>query len=356
MGADTDSKSSVLVRRVGAAGHLILNRPRAINALTMEMVEALDRTLNDWKTDPEVACVLLSGAGERGLSAGGDIVMMRDSILADDARSARAFWRAEYLLDARIARYPKPFVVAMDGVVMGGGVGLACHAAHRLAGERLELAMPEVGIGLHPDCGAAYLLARAPGEIGTHLVLTGGRIGATDAVLCGLADQVVSADSLARLPELLADGRVEEAVAGLSAPRDPVGEPGLVAERAWIDVAYAGSSVEAILAGLHALGDPRAADAAAMIETRSPTALKVSLAALRRAREMTTLEHCFDQDYRVSTACAADPDLVEGIRAQVVDKDREPRWRPSALSEITRDAVDRHFAAVDDELGLALGI
>ncbi|HEX3240856.1 MAG TPA: enoyl-CoA hydratase/isomerase family protein [Solirubrobacterales bacterium] len=342
---------SVLVRRVGAAGHLVLNRPRAINALTLEMVETLDRALVDWETDPEVTCVLLTGAGERGLCAGGDIVMMRDSILGDGARTARTFWRAEYLLDARIAAYPKPFVAAMDGIVMGGGVGLACHATHRLASERLVLAMPEVGIGLHPDCGAAYLLARSPGQLGTHLVLTGGRIGAADAVLCGLADRVVSAESLAQLPELLAEGRVEEAVAGLPGPPDPV-EPTLLPERGWIDDGYRGASVEAILARLHGLDDPAAAAAAATIESKSPTALKVSLAALRRAREMTSLEQCFDQDYRVSAACAADPDLVEGIRAQVVDKDREPRWRPSALSAVTEAAVERHFAAVDDELGL----
>lgn len=343
----------MLVRRVGAAGHLVLNRPRAINALTLEMVETLDRALTEWETDRRIACVVLTGAGERGLCAGGDVVMMRDSVLRDEARRARAFWRAEYLLDARIARYPKSFVAVMDGIVMGGGVGLACHASHRLATERLVLAMPEVGIGLHPDCGAAYLLARSPGELGTHLALTGARVDAADAVLCGLADRVISAASLAELPNLLAGGRVEEVVTALPGGPNPAAEPPpLATERAWIDEAYAGISVEAIVGRLRKLDIPAASEAVATIEVKSPTALKVSLAALRRARAMTDVEQCLDQDYRVSTACAADHDLVEGIRAQVVDKDREPRWRPSALSAVTRDVIDRHFAAVDDDLGL----
>lgn len=342
----------MLVRRVDAVGHLALNRPRAINALTLEMVEILDRALSDWERDPEVGCVLLTGAGERGLCAGGDIVMMRESVLGDGGRAARGFWRGEYLLDARIARYPKPFVAAMDGIVMGGGLGLACHASHRLATERLVLAMPEVGIGLHPDCGGAYLLARTPGELGTHLTLTGGRIGAADAVLCGLADRVVSAASLSGLPELLADGQVDEAVATLPAPPAGVGEPDLATDRGWIDDAYRGDSVEAILARLLGLEDPRAGEAAATIATKSPTALKVSLAALRRAREMTSIEQCFVQDFRISVACAADPDLVEGIRAQVVDKDREPRWRPATLHEVTEQAVAAHFAEVGEELVL----
>ncbi|MFN8215186.1 MAG: enoyl-CoA hydratase/isomerase family protein [Solirubrobacterales bacterium] len=206
---------------------------------------------------PDVGCVVLTGAGERGLCAGGDIVMMRDSVLGDEARGARMFWRAEYLLDARIARYPKPFVAAMDGIVIGGGVGLACHASHRLASERLVLAMPEVGIGLHPDCGGAYLLARSPGELGTHLVLTGRHIGAADAVLCGLADRVVASEGFEELPALLTDGRVEEVVQGLS---EPPAEAPLEVERRWIDDAYRGGSVEAILARLRELEDPRAGE------------------------------------------------------------------------------------------------
>ncbi|MBS1677315.1 MAG: enoyl-CoA hydratase/isomerase family protein [Actinobacteria bacterium] len=341
-----DEQPSVLVRRVGAAGHLVLNRPRAINALTLEMVEIMDRALADWEADPDVACVLLTGAGERGLCAGGDIVMTRESVLGDGGRWAREFWRAEYRLDARIARYPKPFVVAMDRIVMGGGVGVACHASHRLASERLVLAMPEVGIGLHPDCGAAYLLARSPGELGTHLVLTGGRIGAADAVLCGLADRVVASESLAELPALLADGGVERAIAGLPAP-DPMPVAELESARSWIDDAYRGGSVEAILGRLHELEDPRAAETAATIETKSPTALKVSLEALRRAGEMATVEQCLSQDLRVSSVCATDPDLVEGIRAQVVDKDREPHWSPPTLAEVTPAMVDAHFVPVE---------
>lgn len=346
----------VLVRREGALGHLTLNRPEAINAIDLSMVETLDAALAAWQLDPGISCVLLTGAGKRGLCAGGDIVMMRDSIRFGEPQRARAFWRAEYLLDARIARYPKPFVVAMDGIVMGGGVGLASHAGHRLASERLGIAMPEVGIGLHPDCGAAFLLAAAPGELGTHLTLTGRRVGAADAVLCGLADRVVSAAALADLPALLRDGSVGDVLDALPGPAEgALGESELEPQRAWIDEAYRGDSVARILEALRARPEAAATAAAETIETKSPTSLKVSLEALRRAREMTSLEQCFDQDYRISTACLADPDLPEGIRAQVVDKDHEPRWRPAGLAEVGPEDVERHFLAVPDELRLGKG-
>jgi enoyl-CoA hydratase len=348
------ASEKIEVRREGSLGHLVLNRPRAINAIDLEMVEALDSTLAAWETDPDVDRVLLTGAGERGLCSGGDIVMVREAAEAGEPERARAFWRAEYLLDFRIARYPKPFVVAMDGVVMGGGVGLAAHASHRLATERLRLAMPEVGIGLHPDCGAAFLLARAPGELGTHLVLTGRSVGAADAALCGLVDRLLPASALAELPALLREGGVEEAIARASSPAPAAeGAGGLAGDRAWIDAAYRLDSVEEIIAALWAREEDAAHAAAAEIETRSPTSLKVSFEALRRARRMPALEHCLEQDYRVSTGCLADHDLMEGIRAQVVDKDREPRWRPATLAAVGEAEVARHFRQVPDELGLA---
>jgi enoyl-CoA hydratase len=349
----TSSQPDVVVGRTGSVGLLELNRPRAINALTLEMVEILDAALAAWEVDSEISCVLLRGAGERGFCAGGDIVMMRDSVLAAEPQRARAFWRGEYLLDARLARYPKPVVVAMDGIVMGGGVGLGGHASHRLVTERSIVAMPEVGIGLHPDCGVAYLLARAPGELGTHLTLTGDRIDGANAVLCGLADRVVSAAALAELPVLLAERGVEAAVAALPEPEGGTPAPSLVAERDWIDAAYRGDSVGAVLGVLRGRQEPGAAAAAATIATRSPTSLNVSFRALRNAREMTSLEQCFDQDYRVSTACATDADLVEGIRATVVDKDFEPRWNPPDLAAVDEAEVARHFEPVVDELGLA---
>lgn len=347
------ARSRVEVRREGFLGHLTLNRPEAINAIDLEMVAALDATLAAWETDPEVRCVLLTGAGERGFCAGGDIVMMRDAVGRAEPERARAFWRAEYLLDARIARYPKPLVAAMDGIVMGGGVGLSSHASHRLATERLKLAMPEVGIGLHPDCGIAYLLAAVPGGLGAHLVLTGRAIGAADAVLCGLADRIVPAAALADLPGLLREGDVHEAIAALPAPAGAVPTSQLEPQREWIEASYRGDSVEEILAALRARPEPAAAAALAAIDTRSPTSLKVSLEALRRAGRMSRVECCLDQDYRVSTGCLLDPDLPEGIRAQVVDKDREPHWSPAALGEVSWEEVERHFRGVPDELGLA---
>lgn len=315
------------------------------------MIAELARWLAAWEQDPGLAAVLLTGAGERGFCAGGDLVLVRDAIRADRPELARALWRAEYELDGAIARFPKPIVSVLDGVVMGGGVGLACHASHRLATERAVVAMPEVGVGLHPDAGVAFLLARMPGEVGTHLALTGRRIGPKDAVYCGFADRTVALHAVDGLRERLAEGRLDEVLGQL--PEAPWrGEaPGQIERgRIWIDAAYRGDSVARILTRLRARPEPEARRAAAEIETRSPTSLKVTLRALRRAGRMTSLEACLEQDLRLSCAFLAEHDLAEGIRAVLVDKDREPRWSPASLAEVTTDLVDRFFAAGGDEL------
>jgi enoyl-CoA hydratase len=343
----------VLVEREGRIGRLVLNRPRAINALTHGMVRRIDQALTDWERDDDVAIVLITGAGDRGLCSGGDIrVIYQDarSDAPDRGEAARAFWRDEYLLNGRIARYPKPYVALMDGITMGGGVGISAHGNLRVVTERSVVAMPETGIGLSPDVGGSYLLAQAPGELGTHLALTAGSFSAADALLCGFADVFIPSDRLKPFRQALIETDPAEAARTCTQPA-PEGE--LAAHRDWIDACYCADTAEEIVERLRGHGGQAAKEAADRICRNSPTAVKVTLRALRRARELGRLEPVLDQEYRLSCAALDSPDLVEGIRAQVIDKDRRPRWSPPSLTEVTGPDVDRFFAPIGDrELGL----
>jgi enoyl-CoA hydratase len=341
-------------RRHGRIGRITLNRPAVINALDLPMIRTVSAALRGWEDDPDIALVLLDGAGDRGFCAGGDIRVVRESAQGDP-QTAAVLWREEYELDALIAHYPRPVAVVMDGITMGGGVGLGAHADLRIVTERTVMAMPEVAIGLAPDVGSALLLARSPGELGTHLALTAARIGPYDAVDCGLADYVLAASRLASLAALLGDSRhPAEAAALQSLIAREAAEPGgrhgeLIRHRPWIDACYSAGTVEEILDALRRRPEPAAAHAAAAIESASPLALKVTLRALRAARSMTTIDECLVQDYRVSRRFLDQHDLSEGIRAAVVDKDRSPRWKPPALSGVTPEMVTRHFAPLGAE-------
>ncbi|MFB7322460.1 MULTISPECIES: enoyl-CoA hydratase/isomerase family protein [unclassified Streptomyces] len=347
----TAAEEPVLFHTDGRAAHITLNRPKALNALTHEMVRRIDAALTAWEHDPAVETVVVTGAGERGLCAGGDIRAIHDDVRDGDGTASAAFWRDEYRLNARIARYPKPYVAVMDGIVMGGGVGVSAHGSVRIVTERSRIAMPETGIGFIPDVGGTHLLALAPGELGTHLALTGTQIGAGDAVLCGLADHYVPSAALPALIDDLAGTPVREVLARHVRPL-PQGE--LERQREWIDACCAAATVEDIVSQLFDHGEPAAKEAAETLLTRSPTAVKVTLAAVRRARRLGSLEPVLDQEYRVSFAALSSPDLVEGIRAQVIDKDRDPRWSPDTLAEVTDADVNRFFAPLGDrELGLA---
>ncbi|WP_339127316.1 enoyl-CoA hydratase/isomerase family protein [Streptomyces sp. f51] len=347
------AEDSVLLRTDGRAAHLTLNRPRALNALNHAMVRRIDEALTVWEHDPAVDIVVVSGAGERGLCAGGDIRVVHDDARDGDGTASAAFWRDEYHLNARIARYPKPYVAVMDGIVMGGGVGISAHGGVRIVTERSRVAMPETGIGFVPDVGGTRLLGLAPGELGTHLALTGASIGAGDAILCGLADHYVPSAALPRLMSDLADRPVAEALAAHTRPAPPAG---LGERREWIDACYGAATVEEIIRRLLAAGDPEAKETAEILLGKSPTALKVTLTAVRRARRLGSLEAVLNQEYRVSCAALSAPDLVEGVRAQIIDKDRRPRWSPATLDEVTDADVERFFAPLGErELGLSDG-
>ncbi len=338
----------IIVRQEGALRRITLNRPKALNALTLGMGVTMTALLRAWAADPEVGAVILDGVGERAFCAGGDIRALYDAAKAKESLPER-FWSIEYHLDVLIARFPKPVIAVMDGVVMGGGVGLSTHAAHRIVTERSAVAMPEVGIGFFPDVGAAFLLARSPGHVGTHLMLTGDRLGAADAIYCGLADAHIAAARLADLPSALADCHTADAVRVRLEEMSDSPPPGrLPAARQWIDSCYAANKVEDIVERLRASTFDEASVALATILTKSPTSLKVALRNIRSAVSFGRVEESFQQDYRIALACIAEHDFIEGIRATIVDKDRNPAWRPDKLEDVTTDIVDRHFRPVGE--------
>jgi enoyl-CoA hydratase/carnithine racemase len=333
----------LLISNEKSLRRITLNRPRAMNALTFDMVVEIYDLLRSWASDPDVKVVLLDGAGERGLCAGGDIRALYNAARSGTDLPQR-FWAAEYRLDVLIARYPKPIVAIMDGVVMGGGVGISAYASHRVVTERSAIAMPEVAIGLFPDVGVSFLLSRAPGYVGTHLALTGAGISAGDAIFCGLADFNVPTRKLRALRESLcvcsASQEVDDVLDALSTATST---SDLASARTWIDHCYEPNTIEEIIGRLDQCQENAARRAREVIQVKSPTSLKVTLRNLRDARSFQKLEDCFRQDYRIALACIEGHDFIEGIRAAVIDKDMSPRWRPAEIELVTTELVNLHF-------------
>lgn len=303
----------------GTVATLTLNRPAAHNALSMEMLHGIGACLDAWERDAGVRTIVMRGAGERAFCAGGDIRALRASVEAGTPMH-REFMRAEYALDHRIHTYPKPIAALMDGIVMGGGMGIGQGAALRIVGDRTRMGMPETIIGLFPDVGASYWLSRLPGELGTYLGILGPTINASDAVYCGLADLNV----------------------GTQAPSE------LERQRPAIDRHFAHRTIEAIALSLATEESdalrPWAEATLAGLAQRSPTLLKVTLEQLRRGRGMT-LADCLRMELDLVNACFDQGDVREGIRARIVDKDNQPRWSPARLEDVNRDAVEAFFVS-----------
>ncbi|GAA4923798.1 enoyl-CoA hydratase [Stackebrandtia albiflava] len=324
----------VLFARHGVLGRIRLHRPKAINALTLGMVTAMRTRLAEWAADDSVSAVVVDGAGDRGLCAGGDVRAIRDAVI-EGTSAPEEFWRAEYALNRDIAEYPKPFVAVMDGVTMGGGVGVSAHGSVRLATERSKVAMPETAIGFFPDVGGLHLLSRAPGEAGTHMALTGLPVSGADAVYCGLADAVVPTVEVDGFLDRWADGEP------VTVPDHPVPAADIAAAREWIDECYRGDDPVEILSRLRGRPEPAARRAADVLASRSPLSVTVTLRAIRRAATMT-LPEVLAQDLRLGAAFATEPDFVEGVRAVLVDRD-SPVWRHGDLTEVDRSEVDAMF-------------
>lgn len=341
-----DENKDVLVTVVNGIGRITLNRPKAINSLTHPMVTEIATTLRAWEDDASVTAVLVSGAGDRGLCAGGDVVAIHHDAKAGGNRS-RQFWHDEYLLNSHIGRYPKPYVAIMNGITMGGGVGISAHGSVRVVTETTKMAMPEVGIGFIPDVGGTYILARTPGLLGIHATLTGAPFSGADAIAMGFADHFVPQDHLAAFTEaLVADGPDAAVAAFAQEPPASV----LLAQRDWIDHCYAGDTVATIIDALRSHGSSDAAAAADLIATRSPIAASVALEAVRRAAKLATLEDVLRQEFRTSCASLRSHDLVEGIRALLIDKDKNPQWSPASLADVTAEEIEAYFASADPDL------
>jgi len=348
------AEGDLIARKEGSAGILRLNRPKAINAVTLEMFHDIDKALDAFEADPAVAVILLEGAGERGLCAGGDIrALWESSKVKGDL--GKILWRDEYILNARIKKFPKPYVSFMDGIVMGGGVGLSAHSSHRVVTDKTKLAMPEVGLGFFPDVGGTWLLSHSPGEIGTYFGLTGQTMNGPDAIHAGFADAVVPPGKLAALREALTKVRpgvtsaeVKALIAGF-ATGETAGP--VAAMQPNIDAWFAYDRMEDIVAALQRDGSELALSTLKTLNEKSPRGMVVTLKLLRLARASRSLEECLVREYRAALEVFASDDFREGVRAAVIDKDRNPKWSPPRIEDVTPAMVAPYFAEIGaDEL------
>ncbi|OYX29787.1 MAG: enoyl-CoA hydratase [Caulobacterales bacterium 32-69-10] len=334
----SDSATQVIVRREGRTGRLSLNRPRALHALDLDMCRIITDALLAWRDDPEVEAVMIDHEGDRGFCAGGDI-----RAAAADAEAAKAFFLAEYRLNALLHAYPKPILAVMDGIAMGGGLGLSWPCRYRVATERSVLAMPESAIGLFPDVGMGWRLPRLPGAAGLWFALTGARIGPADALLLGLATDYVPSARLASLKTAFAaDPRmIEETLTELEGD---AGEPPVSLVRDDIDRLFGQPSVEAIVRALERDGSPWALAQLETLNAASPTTLKVAFRLLEQGAKVESLEEEMAQEYALAIRIAAGHDFREGVRAVLIDKDKAPRWRPATLAQVDKTTIDGLFA------------
>ncbi|MGH6990017.1 MAG: enoyl-CoA hydratase/isomerase family protein [Stellaceae bacterium] len=324
----------------------VLNRPAALNALTLEMCRTLDEKLAEWQADPAIRAVVIRGEGSRAFCAGGDIRKLYDEGRAG-GDYPRRFYRAEYRLNARLHRFSKPYIAFLDGIVMGGGVGVSVHGRYRIATENTLFAMPETGIGLFPDVGGSYFLSRLSGALGMYLGLSGARLGAADAIYAGVAQTFMPAASWQTFAATLRSVDADTAIGGLA--QDP-GTPRLAAHRAIIDRCFARDSVEEIMAALAAEPDAFAAETRATLAAKSPTSLKLTHRQITAGRGRDFLD-CMRMEWRMVNRVIAGHDFYEGTRAAIIDKDQSPRWRPARLEEVTETAITAYFAPLDgDEL------
>lgn len=332
--------SDILFDVENGVGFITLNRPQARNSLTTPMVKAISAHLDEWEGHSDVRMVLVRGAGDHGLCAGGDVKGMYAGAVARDDSTVE-FFRAEYRMNARIHQFTKPYVAVMDGIVMGGGIGVSAHGSVRIVTERSVLAMPEVTIGICPDVGATWLLANAPGFLGTYLAMTGAAFTGADAIFLGLADLMMPAADVASFEARIRDEPLDSLLRELTVPAPPAP---LEEEQGWIDECFRFETVDAILSALDAHPEPAARETAELIRTKSPLAVSIALAAVSRARALESVEHALEMEFGISSYLMYGHDGIEGVRALIIDKDRNPRWSPATFAEVTPEQVEAAFA------------
>jgi enoyl-CoA hydratase len=334
------AEDTVVTSRDGRVGRILLNRPKALNALDLPMLHACAAILETWRNDPHVDAVVIEGAGERAFCAGGDIIALRDAQTGGNRPAADAFFRVEYDLNLAIATYPKPYIALIDGICMGGGIGMSVHAPYRVATEHAAFAMPETAIGFFPDIGATFLLPRLPGELGLYLGLTGLRTTGADSVHAGFATHFTPR---ARLPELSA-ALAKDGPAALAAFNQPLPPFSLARHREAIDHCFSAATVSDIIQRLQAVGSDWSNAALKALRQVSPTALHFTLRALRRGRDLT-LKQALDAEFALTKTTMAYPDFAEGVRAMVIDKDRKPAWQPTRIEDVDPGRIDTLFAS-----------
>jgi enoyl-CoA hydratase len=343
------TEAEIICERRGASGTVFLNRPQALNAITLNMVRELARALDAWERDPAIHNVVVTAAQSKAFSAGGDIRLLYEQGQAADHAAQLEFWREEYRLNRRIRLHSKPYVAMVDGIVMGGGVGVSLHGSHRIAGDKFSFAMPEVGIGFFPDVGATYFLPRLPGKTGMYLALTGARANAGDAVHLGLASAYVPSARFDELAGALSEGeRADAAVARL---RSDIAAGPIIADQELIDRCFSASEPSEILQRLDLDSSPFAAEAAKAMRAKAPLSLCIA------HRQMTigarlSMDEAMRTEFRIVCRVCRGKDFYEGIRATILDKDFAPHWRHASLESVTSEEVDSYFAplAADEEL------
>ena len=338
------SEPEVIIRKEGRAGRLTLNRPQALNALTHGICLQTTQALHDWADDPEIAVIILDGAGERAFCAGGDIVQVTEAGKRGEYDVSRNFWRDEYRMNCLLADYAKPVVSFMHGFVMGGGVGYGCHTRNRIVGESTLIAMPECGIGMIPDVGGTWLLGQAPGELGTYLALTGARMEAGDAIHAGFADRFIPESDWDAVKAALAE------TGDLSVlPRLPDPASQMAIEQSRLNRLFAPSTVTEIIDNLRTDNSAIAQSALKAIRRNSPLSMACALAMLRPSPR--SLDEALKQEYRWTWRSMEHADFIEGVRAQIIDKDRTPHWKHDDVADVTIAEVAAMLATLGrDEL------
>ena len=334
--------TDVVIRREGCAGILSLNRPQALHALTIGMCHEMTAALLEWRDDPAVEVVLIDHADGRGFCAGGDIAFLRNSALNDGGVSGRKFFHDEYRLNHLLFTYPKPVVAFMDGITMGGGVGISQPARYRVATEHTRFAMPETGIGLFPDVGGGWYLSRLPGRIGQFLALTGARLDGAECRWAGLATHYLPSAALAEAKARIAAGHEPGGVLGALSATPP--EARIEANARRIAKHFASDRYEDVLAGLEADDSEWAAKELAALRTKSPQTCKVALRELHDSLALTDFAEEMRMEYRIASRVLIRPDFAEGVRAVIVDKDNAPKWNPASAEGVTDDLIDAIFA------------
>ena len=341
------SNGEVLIRREGPAGHISLNRPKALHALTLGMCHAMTAALTDWSADDTIEAVIIDHAEGRGFCAGGDIAFLRNSALNDGGVSGRRFFHDEYQLNHQLFTFSKPVVAFMDGITMGGGVGIAMPAKYRVATENTRFAMPETGIGLFPDVGGGWYLSRLSGRLGQFLALTGARLDGAEVVWAGLATHYLSSEKLAEAKSRIFENpaRIAGILAELS---ETPPEPRIEGNAEKIARHFASDRYEDILASLEAEDSDWAARERATLGTKSPQTCKVALRQLSESASFSDFADTMRQEYRIASRVITRPDFAEGVRAVIVDKTGDPKWNPATAEGVTDDLLDEIFAPLPD--------